>query len=766
MGLLRTIPNKITDDAFPFLREIDFTQYEERLAATALMQRDAPGADAHTAMNRIVQSNLRLDDLRMILASSGSNSAWITGKKGVGKTTLVDALLRARAQKRLTSQLMGKPFFIFDVNDFFVEGADGEWVDKFRKSLDLVAQRHGLVIINHIDDFVQMAKGDAGRLINALVSRLEKNGGFQSIIISEDEKSEMVAEASTGIARRFVQLPIDKEPALNDLKPILMAHFVRLEAIHNVNFTDEAADEIIRLLTRFPGQAFTGARPANAIAFADSVAAYVRMNMYAEPAELAVLREKLGTLHDMQAILGSDGKDEAFAEAGRQIAELQPRYDAEHAAWMKKFEPLFAEQAKLDQLTRKAEELEQKGSNRTPKENDIFDILAPSLAPARAAVQVAEKALYPEPPRVTARHVQAVFNDRAGVSFESMNEDTIERLGRLEPYLNGEIFLQDAAKKGLARVYRAREMGVSNPSGPAGVMLFTGGTGLGKTELTEVLARFDGGENAKPIRIALSEYKGKGAVSRLTGADPGLIGFDKGSPTLEEVEKNPRAILMLDEIDKADPSVFDVLMQILEKGEIRLASGKLLDFRNTIIVLGSNALKADDLSNEEMAHQDLHQDGIRQKLLQVRSRDSGEILFRPEFIRRIRDIYVFQQLGKPQYVDILLKEVGKVNRDYGDNNIKVDVDKATAEALVNHFNIDSMGGGGPGWIVNHVIRSRLTDYLTDRLTETRGDKSKIHDRLRIEFKDGAPVMERVESADPQPAGRFVPPKAALAPALV
>jgi ATP-dependent Clp protease ATP-binding subunit ClpA len=304
-------------------------------------------------------------------------------------------------------------------------------------------------------------------------------------------------------------------------------------------------------------------------------------------------------------------------------------------------------------------------------------------------------------------------------------------------------------------------MGVSSPSGPAGVMLFTGSTGLGKTELTEVLARFDGGENAKPIRIALSEYKGKGAVSRLTGADPGLIGFDLGSPTLEEVEKNPRVILMFDEIDKADPSVFDVLMQILEKGEIRLASGKLLDFKNTIVVLGSNSLKAEDLTDDEMAHQDLHQDEIRKKLLQARSKDTGELLFRPEFIRRIRDIFVFQPLGKPQYVDILAKEIRKVNRDYAGNNIKVDLERGTAETLVSHFNIDSMGGGGPKWIVDQVVRSRLTDYLMDRLMETRGDKSKINDRLRIEFKEGKAIMERADDTIfSQSAGKPIAPQAA------
>lgn len=755
MGLLRHIPTQAVDDAHPFLKKVDFTRLEARLAAEALTHNAAAPtprnegegedySDPRVRLTRIVQTNVRLKDLRMILAASGANSAWVTGPKGIGKTTLVEALLRARAQRQLTSQLQAKPFFIFDVNDFFVENNDSRLVECFRSALDLVVRQHGLVVIDHIDDFVQMAKSDAGRLINALVSRLDKDGGFQAIVVSEDDKRDMVADASTGVERRFVELALSKEPSLDDLRPVLLAHFVRLEDIHNVNFTDEAADEIIRLLARFPGHAFTGVRPANAIAFADSVAAAVRMNMYAEPPELAALREKIGALSDRRAILHSDGglSAEAFAQSEEALEETQAAFDLQKAAWDARVAPLFKAQNNLNVLMQRQVELDRKGADRTKAENDAYDVVTKGVDAARLRVVEEEKALYPEPPRVTAAQVQAVFNDRAGVSFESMNENVIERLSRVDAYLDSEIFLQSAAKSGLARAYRAREMGVASPSGPAGVIMFTGGTGLGKTELTEVLARFDGGENAKPITVRLSEYKGKSAVSRLTGADPGLVGFDMGSPTLEAVEANPRAILLLDEIDKADPAVNDVLMQILEKGEIRLATGKLLDFKNTIIVIGSNALTDDDLTPEEMANQSLHQDGIRKKLAMVRSKDTGEHLFRPEFIRRIREIYVFERLGKSQFVDILMKEVRKVNRDYARNGISIDVDRDTAAALVEHFDVSSMGGSGPKWIVDSTIRTRLTDYLMTRLQETGGDKSKIRDRLCIGFADGAVTMVR------------------------
>jgi ATP-dependent Clp protease ATP-binding subunit ClpC len=353
------------------------------------------------------------------------------------------------------------------------------------------------------------------------------------------------------------------------------------------------------------------------------------------------------------------------------------------------------------------------------------------LGPAREAVVRQEQKLHQIRPVVTKADVRKVFSDGSGVPLSNLSANKLDRLSGLEVDLNSEIFGQDAPVKAVAKVWRERELGVSDPSRPAGVLLFTGGTGLGKTELTRVLARWDGGLSALPAVLRMSEFKDRSAVSRLTGAAPGLVGFDEGAPTIEECEN--KDIIVFDEIDKADPNIYDVMMQVLEEGEITLSNGKRISFKGKLMVITTNAVTADDITAEELNQQDEHQETIRTVLCKAKSRETGLPLFRPEFIGRVDEVYVFKALDHDTAQKILRKELTKINRDYQERGISIASDDAVLRPVIEKHYVPSQGGRSPRQIVKKRIRPMVTDYLMKRMVERKGDESALNERLCLQF---------------------------------
>jgi ATP-dependent Clp protease ATP-binding subunit ClpC len=342
-----------------------------------------------------------------------------------------------------------------------------------------------------------------------------------------------------------------------------------------------------------------------------------------------------------------------------------------------------------------------------------------------------EQKLHQIRPQVTKADVRKIFSDDSGVPLSNLSANKLDRLAGLELDLSAEIFGQDAPVKAVAKVWRERELGVSDPSRPAGVLLFTGGTGLGKTELTRVLARWDGGESALPALLRMSEFKDRSAVSRLTGAAPGLIGFDDGAPTMEECEN--KDIIVFDEIDKADPNIYDVMMQILEEGEITLSNGKKISFKGKLMVITTNAVTADDISAEELDKQDENQEKIRTALCEACSKETGLALFRPEFIGRVDEVYVYKTLDHGTALKILRKELAKINRDYQERGISIEADDAELRPIIEKHYVPSQGGRSPRQIVKKRVRPMVTDYLMARMLEKKGDESALNEKLHLHF---------------------------------
>jgi ATP-dependent Clp protease ATP-binding subunit ClpB len=739
MSLLTSVPNFCVDPETPFLLQIKFDEYATLLKAMGEQgPAPAPVAPAEVTasrkvLTRYVGLNSKLMELHTALASAGVNSMWIRGEPGTGKTALAEEFVRARTERRLSSAIFGGPFYLFNVS-LFLTKPPSTWIESFNRSLETVRNTHGLVIIDHIDDFVKASGESSDRLMQSLIACLDGSDDVQAIIISDAQETEAVTGASTGLSRCF-QVLETAEPGVDDLKPILMSHFRRLSHVHNIEYSEPVADEIIRLLNRYPGRAFTSSKqPEKAISFADKVGAMGRINVFAEPVELAELRDHMGALRDILAVTRNNSGVSASSIMAieAKLRQLHVEYENANKQYELRFGAYLSAKRGLDAIESRLGPLDVKTmAMRTADERRDFNTLKDGLGAARNSVTREEQKLHQVRPAVTKADVRKIFSNYSGVPLSKLSADKLERLSTLEVDLCTEIFGQEAPVKAVAKVWRERELGVSDPSRPAGVLLFTGGTGLGKTELTRVLARWDGGESALPAILRMSEFKDRSAVSRLTGAAPGLIGFDDGAPTIEECEN--KDIVVFDEIDKADPNIYDVMMQILEEGEITLSNGKKISFKGKLMIVTTNAVTDDDISDDELNNQDGHQERIRAALCEAKSKETGVALFRPEFIGRIDEVYVYKRLDPVVALKIMRKELEKINRDYQERGVSLAVDDATLKSIIEKHYVPSQGGRSPRQIVKKRIRPLVTDYLMRRMIEKKGDEAPLNEKLRLCF---------------------------------
>jgi ATP-dependent Clp protease ATP-binding subunit ClpB len=740
MGLLTSIPTCPVSEDMPFLRQVQFDDYARLLAVMAAATESPaqareikPGPDGRM-LTRYVGFTGQLAELHTVLASAGVDSIWIRGEPGTGKTALVEEFVRARAENRLSSAMLGGPFFLFNVS-LFLSGSPAAWVDEFNKSMSAVRLNHGLLIIDQIDDLVKAAGDASDRIMQSLLACLESSDDMQAIIISDARNNDAVANAATGILRSFQVMAID-EPRLTALKPVLIAHFRRLSAVHNIDYSEGVADEIIRLLSRYPGRAFTSSkRPAKAIAFADKVGAMVRINVFAEPAAMAEMRDQIGGLCDSLDLTHHQPAPAQSPTAPRiaKLAALRSDYAAASRIYEQKFGSYLQAKTGLDALESRLGPIEAKPQqDRTPEERREFNTLKDGLAAARRDVAREEQKLYLVRPEATKADVRKIFSQYSGVPLANLSANKLERLASLESDLSAEIFGQEAAVKAVTKVWRERELGVSDPSRPAGVLLFTGGTGLGKTELVKVLARWDGGESALPAILRMSEFKDRSAVSRLTGAAPGLVGFDEGAPTIEECDT--KDIVLFDEIDKADPNIYDVMMQILEEGEITLSNGKKISFKGKLMIITTNAVTDADLTDDELNNQDEHQEKIRTVLCRAKSKETGIALFRPEFIGRVDEVYVYKALDPDAALKILRKELQKINRDYQERGLSIAADDTVLRPIIEQHYVPSQGGRSPRQVVKKRVRPMVTDYLMARMLERGGNETPFKESLDLTFE--------------------------------
>ena len=656
-----------------------------------------------------------------ILSRRTKNNPVLIGEPGVGKTAVVEGLAQRIVAGDVPTTLQGKELISLDLGSM-VAGSKyrGEFEERLKSVLNEIKNADGQIItfIDEIHTIVGAgaAEGsmDAGNMLKPMLAR----GELRLIgATTLDEYRENI-EKDPALERRFQQVFVG-EPSVEDTIAILRGLKQRYEAHHKVTIGDDALVAAATLSNRY----ISGRQlPDKAIDLVDEAAAHLRMELDSSPEEIDELQRKVTRLEmeEMQLKKAEDpaskerlGKLQAeLADTREKLSGLKARWDAEQAGHNK----VGDLRAKLDDLRVQADKYTREGN--LAEASKILYGEIPSIQKELAAAESADaesadaSAANPAdepmvPDRVDADSVAEIVSDWTGIPVGRLMQGENEKLLHMEDYLGKRVIGQKEAIAAVSDAVRRSRAGISDPNRPTGSFLFLGPTGVGKTELAKALADFLFDDEKAMVRIDMSEYMEKASVSRLIGAAPGYIGYEEGGQLTEAVRRRPYSVVLFDEVEKANPEVFDVLLQVLDDGRLTDGQGRTVDFKNTILIMTSN------LGSQFLVNQDMDADAKKKAVM-----DAVHMNFKPEFLNRLDEIVMFHPLTREELGGIVNIQVAQVASRLTDRRIKLDVTDAAREWLAN-TGYDPAYGARP---LRRLVQTEVGDQLARMLLA-----GKVHD---------------------------------------
>ena len=656
-----------------------------------------------------------------ILSRRTKNNPVLIGEPGVGKTAVVEGLAQRIVAGDVPTTLQGKKLISLDLGSM-VAGSKyrGEFEERLKSVLNEIKNADGQIItfIDEIHTIVGAgaAEGsmDAGNMLKPMLAR----GELRLIgATTLDEYRENI-EKDPALERRFQQVFVG-EPSVEDTIAILRGLKQRYEAHHKVTIGDDALVAAATLSNRY----ISGRQlPDKAIDLVDEAAAHLRMELDSSPEEIDELQRKVTRLEmeEMQLKKAEDpaskerlGKLQAeLADTREKLSGLKARWDAEQAGHNK----VGDLRAKLDDLRVQADKFTREGN--LAEASKILYGEIPSIQKELAAAESADaesadaSAANPAnepmvPDRVDADSVAEIVSDWTGIPVGRLMQGENEKLLHMEDYLGKRVIGQKEAIAAVSDAVRRSRAGISDPNRPTGSFLFLGPTGVGKTELAKALADFLFDDEKAMVRIDMSEYMEKASVSRLIGAAPGYIGYEEGGQLTEAVRRRPYSVVLFDEVEKANPEVFDVLLQVLDDGRLTDGQGRTVDFKNTILIMTSN------LGSQFLVNQDMDADAKKKAVM-----DAVHMNFKPEFLNRLDEIVMFHPLTREELGGIVNIQVAQVASRLTDRRIKLDVTDAAREWLAN-TGYDPAYGARP---LRRLVQTEVGDQLARMLLA-----GKVHD---------------------------------------
>jgi ATP-dependent Clp protease ATP-binding subunit ClpC len=608
-------------------------------------------------LDPVVGRQTEIERLMQILSRRTKNNPVLIGEPGVGKTAVVEGLAARIATNQVPELLKGKQIYTLDLAAL-VAGSKyrGEFEERLKKVMKEIMQRGDIILfIDELHNLVGAgaAEGaiDAASILKPALAR----GELQTIGATTLDEYRKYLERDAALERRFQQVRVE-EPTVDDTVQILRGLRDRYEAHHRVKITDEALRASAELADRYIQDRHL---PDKAIDLIDEAASRIRIRSMSAPPRYRELEEEIERV----------------------------RKEKEDSIEAQEFEKAASLRDKERKLTQKKRELEEDWRNSESVE---------------------------EQPEVGEEEIADIVSMWTGIPVFKLTEAESQKLIRMEEELHKRVVGQEEAIVAVSKSIRRARAGIKDPKRPTGSFIFLGPSGVGKTELARTLAEFLFGDEDAMIQVDMSEYMEKHSVSRLVGSPPGYIGYDEGGQLTEAVRRKPYSVLLLDEIEKAHPDVFNILLQILEEGKLTDAQGRRVDFRNTIVIMTSNIGAGQISKNQGFGFSVGDEQGLSYD--EMKSRVMGELkkVFRPELLNRIDEIIVFHKLSKDEIMTIVDLMLKRLREQMAQHEVTIELTEPAKELLVDKGYDPAMGARPLRRAIQRFIEDPLADYVLGR----------------------------------------------------